>query len=99
LIETMVKVFPEFSFAVCILQIFVGCHDQAHINFHFFITTYPSEFSFLDHPQQGRLYLYRKVTDFVEEKSSTIGQFKMSYFVPQGAGERSLYVAKQLTPC
>ena len=52
----MIKVFTEFTPAIAVLQTFIRSDNNPYVDIHFFITSYPFEFTFLDHAQQRRLH-------------------------------------------
>src|SRR5689334_7682796 len=95
----MVKVFPEFTFAVCVPKFFIGSYYDTYVYFFFFIATNTFEFSFLDHAEKRCLYLHSKVSNFIKEEGSAISQFKMAFLILQSTGKGSFYVAKQFTTC
>src|SRR4029079_5162095 len=56
----------------------------------------PLEFAFLQHPQQLDLYDWGNLPNFVEKQRATMGQLEPPSPLPQGTGERALFMTEQL---
>src|ERR1700723_4519088 len=76
-------------------QIAIRCRYYANIDFNGLRAADGFEFTFLQHPQECNLSVQRHLADFVEENSSSVGEFKSTEAALHRPGERALFVAKK----
>ena len=60
-------------------------------------TAHPRERFLFDDPQQFGLNAERNIGDFVQKQCPFITYFKETHFIGDGAGKRSLFMAKKFT--
>src|SRR6202166_2736425 len=96
-IESVVKVFPEFSFAKPRLQIAIGRGQHSHVDRHLGTAAQATDLAFLDDPQKLGLQFGLHLGDFVEEQRASVCKFEAPFAAAVSTRERSALVAKQLT--
>src|SRR5580693_5681656 len=72
-VKPIKKVLAERTGSNGSFQVAVRCRKHSHVDGNRLAAHDPLEFSFLEHPQQGNLYLGREVADLVQKNSSTLG--------------------------
>ena len=78
-------------------EIAVGGGDQAGVGLERARAAEALKLALLKHAQQLRLELERDFTDLVEKNGAAVGQLEAANALRDGAGERTLLVAKKLT--
>ena len=95
-VESVEQVLPKAALGDRRVQVPVGRGDDAHVDGDGTVPSHPFEFAFLQHAQQRQLHLRRKVSDLVEEESSTVGRFEAADAPLHRAREGALFVAEEL---
>src|SRR5262245_31460778 len=95
--QTMEQVFTKHSLLHGFGEITIRCRYYPNVDFDRLDPSEPFEFHFLEDPQNLRLRTRIHVDDLVEKKRSLIREFEFSNLAFDGAGERALFEAEQLT--
>src|SRR6185503_15168845 len=90
------EVLPEEALLDEDPQILVRRGDDSHIGLDRSAAADSRVFALLENAQQPGLRLHRHVTDFVEEKSTSLGLLETAGGAGIGAGEGALLMAEQL---
>ena len=95
-IQPVIKIFTESPIRDQSFKILMCCGNQANINLNRLCPAHRFKFSLLKDSKQLDLCLCRNITDFVEEKGSTVRSFESSLFIILSSGKRSLHMAEKL---
>src|SRR6188474_930203 len=95
-VEPVEQILPKLILPDRLDNITVRRRDQADIYLEFLVSADPGEGTVLQKAQQLGLQRSAHVADLVEKNRSAIGFFNTSGLLLHGAGERALFVAKQL---
>ena len=77
--KSIIQVASESSFPNCLLQVFIGGGNNAHISHFIFCSSQWSVALGLQHTQQHRLYIFRQVPYLVQEQRTSSSQFKVTF--------------------
>ena len=96
-IEAVVKVFTKLTARHQLLEVFVRGAHHGHVHLQLFAGTQGGDFALLQHTQQAGLQVARHVANFIKKQRAAVGleDFSWRAFLAC-AGERALFVAKQL---
>jgi hypothetical protein len=78
-----------------LIQISVGCTDNANIDIPRARLTDTPELAGIEYPKKFRLDFKREFSNLVEKQGPAVSGFKDAVFGFRGAGERPLYMPKQ----
>src|SRR5678816_2671444 len=95
-VQTVIKVFAEFSFLDALLQVGVGCREHPHV--YRLRTRFADrhDLALLQKSQQFRLDIKWKVADLVEKQRATGRSPNESVLIVDGAREAAATMAEQL---
>src|SRR5258707_2046686 len=88
-IQPVVQILSEFAVADHLPQVSIARHDDTNIDPRGADAAYGLELAFLECAKKLGLKLQRRVSNFVEEQRSTIGQRKAAHVRSNSAGESS----------
>ena len=77
-VEPVQKIRPELAGGGHLLEIAVGCRDEADVNPAGLRRSQPLELPLLEHAQQLGLQLQWQIADFVEEERALVGDLEAS---------------------
>src|SRR5262245_23132445 len=95
-VETIIEIAAEIARLDLVVEVAVGRRDDARVDGHRFRRSHRNHFTVLQRAQQLHLRCRRGLADFVEEERSLRRRAEETGLVTNGAGERSLYVSKEL---
>ena len=95
-VDAVVQVFSKRAFGDGFLEVFVRRGDHAGIDLHVGFTSDPGKLSVLKDLEELGLQARADLADFVQKDRPVIGEFEFSGLSPEGAGERSFFIAEQL---
>src|SRR5205807_7794923 len=72
-IQSVIQVFPEFSFFDCLEWVAVGCGENAYVKFEFIVAAKPAHASVGENAQQLRLQRHGHFSYFIDEQCAAIG--------------------------
>src|SRR6266700_210475 len=81
LIKTVKQVLTEFTPAGAVPQLLIAGNYYSYIQVNIFYPSHSAHFTFLYHPQQGNLYIIRKIAYLIKKNSTPIGNFQVSCFL------------------
>src|SRR5579863_7582532 len=93
----MIKIAAESPRLHRLKQTTVCCGNEANINLDGTGSAHAFELALLQNAQELGLQSYGKLSDLVEEKRASVGQFDLAFFLRHGPGECTLFVAEQFT--
>jgi hypothetical protein len=96
-IESIVKVFPEFSLTEALLQVAIGRGQHPYIDRHLANATQATDLAFLDDAQKLGLQFRPDLGDLVEEQRPPVCEFESAFAAAVSAGECPALMAEQLT--
>ena len=94
-VEAVVKILPEFVGLDGLLEIFVGCGENAGHEGDGASSSDSLELFLLQDSQEFGLHGRSEFADFVEEEGSIFGGFKLSLSHSDCAGVRAFFVAEE----
>src|SRR5215470_5032772 len=94
--QPVVQVRTKRSLRHRVSQIAIRGCNHAHIHFHAATTADELKLPFLEHAQQLRLQLERKLANLIEKERAAISERKATRPLCVGAGKSSLLVPEQL---
>ena len=94
-VEPVEQILAEPALLHGLVEIDVGCGDQAKVRLHRARAADAFDFALLDRAQQLRLQLRAEVAHLVEEQRAARGELELADLLPDGAGERALLVAEE----
>ena len=93
--EAEVQVFAEFPAPDRLVELYVGGGHDADVRVFHLVGAHLPVLSALQHPQQQRLGLQRKLRDLVQEKRAAVGLFEVAFPGVYRAGERAFHMAEE----
>jgi len=94
-VQAIVEVSTEAVVADIVHQVAVCGGDDAHVDARGTAAAEPIELSLLEHSEEFRLELERKISDFVEEERSAVCQLEASSLAHARTGEGAALVPEQ----
>lgn len=94
-VQTIVEIFAETSLAYCLVHVDVGCGNDAHIGFHYLLTTHTYVFACFEHTQQACLCCHWQLADLIEEDSAFVCRTEIAFALADCTRERSLLMSKE----
>ncbi len=94
--QTKVEVFSELAALNLTLKVALRRREHAHVRLERAVAADPPELLGLEHPQELRLHVERKLADLVEEHRAAVGELERALARHVGARERAALVAEQL---
>ena len=94
--QTEIKVLPELAAADSLVKVDVRGRDDADIGMFDLVGSHLAVLPGLEHAEQQRLRLQRKLGDFVQEKRAAVGVLKIAFTGFRRACERAFYVSEKL---
>lgn len=94
-VEAVVKIAAEFLVLDGADEIAIAGGEDAGVDADSSGSTEALELLILEHAQQLGLELEGNFSNFIKEKSATVGEFEASHFLGDGAGEGSLFMAEK----
>jgi hypothetical protein len=70
-----------------LLQVLVGCSNDANVHALWAVAAEALEFLFLKNAQELGLKLEGQIADFIKEERATVGELEAADFLVDGAGE------------
>ena len=95
-VQAVEKILAKCSARNFLLQVFVRCGDDAHVDAQGFVGAHALEALFLKHAQNFRLRAQAHVADFIEKERTAVGFLKFADFVFCRTGKAALDVAEEL---
>ncbi len=95
LAEAMKKILAKAAFFDRSFEILIGGGDDADIDFDFAVAAETVERLAIQHAQKLDLSLQLQFADFVEKKSTFVGQFEEARFRNIGAAEGAFFVSEE----
>ena len=92
--QAIVEVAAKLTVRHHFFQVTIRCRHEPDIYGNRARAAQPLELLFLQGPQEFRLQLRGKVSDFVEEQRTLVGQFQSANFLRDGSGEGAFFVAE-----
>lgn len=90
------QIAAEGAPAHLVLQIGVGCCNDAHVKAHGPAAAHAHQMPLFQHAQQLDLSRGREIADFVQKNGSALSLFKVTLARVQRSGERAPLVSEQL---
>ena len=91
------QVFAKLTGSAGRPKIGIGGGDHAHVYAHGAGRSHALDFARFQHPQQLGLLAKGHISDFIEEDSAAVGQFKASNAVEARVGEGAFHVSEEFT--
>ena len=77
------------------LQLLVGCGNDANVHALWAVAAEALEFLFLKNAQKLGLKVEGQIADFIKEERSTVGELEAADFLVEGAGAGATLVAEK----
>ena len=75
-VDPVKQILAEKAGQRLLVEVAVGCSDDAYINWNDFVIAKAHDFAFLQDAQQSALHFRGEFADFVEKQGSAVGQFE-----------------------
>ena len=94
-VDPIVQIMPEFSFRDGLGNVGMGGAEHAHVDVNLLRCAKALKAPVLQHAEQFGLQLGRHFRDFIQQQSSTVGQFEFAGSGRCRASESTAFVAKE----